>query len=218
MWENRASVLTGLGVGAGLMYFLDPGRGARRRALMRDRLVHASRVTGDAASATGRDMAHRASGVAARIRGRMERAPVDDRVLLERVRSQIGRALSHPRAVNVEVSDGVVTLHGPILMDEVSPLLNAVERIRGVRDVINSLEEHPEPGSIPSLQGGRNNRRRSRPASLDLLQEQWSPTTRVMVCTAGAALTGYGAFRRDVAGAIAATAGIGLMARAQPLR
>jgi uncharacterized membrane protein len=210
MWENRASVLMGVGLGAGLMYFLDPGRGARRRALMRDRLIHTSRVTGEVAGATGRDVAHRAAGVAARVRGSLERDRVDDRVLLERVRSHIGRAVSHPRAIGVHVADGIVTLRGPILMDEVSDLLTAVEGIRGVRDLVNNLEEHHEPGNIPALQGGRTVRR----ARADVLQQQWSPTTRMLACTAGTALAGYGVSRRDYGGALAIATGIGLMARA----
>ena len=209
MWENRASVLTGLGLGAGLMYFLDPARGARRRARMRDRLTHASRVTGEAAGATGRDVANRAAGVAARIRGNRE-GGVDDSVLRERVRSQIGRAISHPRAIRVDVADGIVSLSGPILMDEVSPLLSAVERVRGVRDVVNQLEEHHEPGRIPALQGGRP----VRPTGADAMPQQSSPTTRLITCTTGAALAAFGAARRDTAGALAIAAGIGLMARA----
>jgi uncharacterized membrane protein/osmotically-inducible protein OsmY len=210
MRENRASMLTGVGLGAGLMYFFDPARGARRRALMRDRLAHASRVAGDAAGATGRDVSHRAAGVAARLRGTVGQETVDDRVLLERVRSQIGRAVSHPRAIDADVVDGVVTLRGPILMDEVSDVIGAVEGVRGVRDVINNLDEHHEPGNVPALQGKRSPRR----ARAEMWQQQWSPTARLMTCTAGAALAGYGATRRDMAGVLAATAGIGMMARA----
>lgn len=38
---SRAQLLTGIGVGFGLMYLLDPGRGARRRARVRDAAVNA---------------------------------------------------------------------------------------------------------------------------------------------------------------------------------
>jgi hypothetical protein len=40
--NNQSSLLTGVGIGAGLSYFLDPGRGARRRARVRDRMTHAN--------------------------------------------------------------------------------------------------------------------------------------------------------------------------------
>lgn len=103
-----------------------------------------------------------------------------------------------------------MTLRGPILQHEVKPLLNAVERVAGVRDVVNQLEEHKEPGNIPSLQGG------STPAEpqVDILQRNWSPTTRVMAGSSGMALAAYGARRQTIAGALVAAAGVGLLARA----
>jgi uncharacterized membrane protein len=192
------------------MYFLDPERGRRRRARVRDRLAHAAAISGDAAGATGRDVAHRASGVAARVRGTLSRGRVDDRVLAERVRAQLGRLVSHPRALDVDAVDGVVTLRGPILQHEVQGLLNAIERVDGVREVVNALEEHRDARSIPALQGG------STPPGLqeDVWQRQWSPTTRLFTGTTGMALVGYGASRRTVPGVLMAAAGVGLLARA----
>ncbi len=186
MQYNRGALLTGVGLGAGLMYFLDPEKGRRRRALVRDKLVRAAHVSGDAAEATRRDLTNRASGAAALARGVLRRGPVDDQVLLERVRAQLGRAVSHPRAIDVGVAEGVVTLRGPILAWEVSRLLRAVERIRGVRDIVNALEEHESAANVPSLQGG------SPPPGLRtaLLHGQWSPTTRLMTGLLAAAGTG----------------------------
>ena len=209
--QDRGAVLTGLGLGVGLMYFLDPERGRRRRALVRDRLTHAARVSGDAVGATGRDVAHRTSGAGARIRRLVNRdGRTDDRVLVERVRSQLGRLVSHPHAIRVAASDGIVTLRGPILEAEAPRLLSAVERIRGVRSVTSELEEHAHPGNVPALQGG------STPPGLqpDIWQREWSPTTRLLAGTTGMALAGYGAARRDVPGAVLAAAGVGLTARA----
>jgi uncharacterized membrane protein/osmotically-inducible protein OsmY len=210
MLQDRGALLTGLGIGVGLMYFLDPERGRRRRALIRDRVAHSASVSGDAMSATGRDVVHRATGVAARLRGTFGRGPVDDGVLVERVRAQLGRMISHPRAVDVDAADGVVTLRGPILQHEMRRLLNAVERVGGVREVVSQLEEHKEAGNIPALQGG------STPPGPqpDVWQREWSPTTRLLVGTAGTALTGYGASRRDAPGALLAATGLGLLARA----
>lgn len=210
MMQNRRAVLTGLGVGAGLMYLLDPERGRRRRALVRDQMAHAARLTGDAAGATGRDVAHRTSGTIAWLRGTFSRSPVDDHVLVERVRARLGRMTSHPRAIEVAADDGVVTLRGPILQHEVRRLLGAVTRVAGVRRVVSQLEEHKEPGSIPALQGGS-----TPPGQLpDILQRNWSPTTRVIVGAGGLALAGYGASRRTVPGTLASLAGMGLLARA----
>ena len=62
---NITSVLVGAGAGAGLMYLLDPDLGNRRRALMRDQLVRAGHVTGDAVDVTSRDVRNRARGAVA---------------------------------------------------------------------------------------------------------------------------------------------------------
>jgi len=58
-------LLTGVTVGAGLMYLLDPERGRRRRALLRDKCVSLSSQTGDALGRTARHLGNRAQGVAA---------------------------------------------------------------------------------------------------------------------------------------------------------
>lgn len=188
MLQDRAAMLTGVGIGAGLMFLLDPATGRRRRALMRDKCVRAAHRTGDAAGATGRDIANRATGVAARVRGAMHgEGDDDDQVLAERVRAQIGRIVSHPHALSVTASDGVVTLRGPILRDEAARLCRKVEGVRGVHDVVSLLEEHDDATGIPALQGGRE-----RPGfGTAVLHGQWSPTTRVMtalIATVGAGM------------------------------
>jgi hypothetical protein len=53
--ESRAPFATGLGIGAVLMFWLDPERGRRRRGLVRDSAIHAARVSRNAIGATGRD-------------------------------------------------------------------------------------------------------------------------------------------------------------------
>jgi len=63
---NKAcSVFTGIGLGAGLMYLLDPDRGRRRRALMRDKTLSAWRRTGRAIRGTACDLGNRARGIVA---------------------------------------------------------------------------------------------------------------------------------------------------------
>ena len=210
MLQDRGALLTGVGLGVGLMYFLDPDRGQRRRALVRDKLAHAATVSADAAGATSRDVANRTVGTVAQVRGAFRGRSVDDAVLTDRVRAQLGRVVSHPHAINVESADGRVTLCGPILQAEVNQLVRAVERVPGVREVVNQLEEHKTPGNVPALQGGSV----PRPPQPDILQRQWAPTTRLLVCTGGTTLAGYGLSRRDVPGVLLAAAGMGLIARA----
>ena len=136
--KDRGKITTALLIGAGLAYLLDPDRGARRRA----------RVRG-----TTQDLRNRAGGVVAELRARLRREFVDDEVLSERVRSAIGRAVSHPRAIKVSATDGRVTLSGPVPEREVTRLVSATEGVRGVSEVVTELELHPAPESVPSLEG-----------------------------------------------------------------
>jgi hypothetical protein len=53
------SLVGGASLGAGLMFFLDPDRGKRRRALMRDQGVRWSRKTREFAGSTSRDVQNR---------------------------------------------------------------------------------------------------------------------------------------------------------------
>ncbi len=63
---NRGWIwMSGLSVGAGLMYLLDPDRGRRRRTLLRDQAVRTVNRVGDFLDATARDVSHRAQGLAA---------------------------------------------------------------------------------------------------------------------------------------------------------
>jgi BON domain len=174
---NTRSVLAGAGLGAAVAFMFDPAGGGRRRALVRDKAVRATRLTRDGLDATARDVAHRAQGIAAATRGRLSKGAVDDGVLIERVRAKLGRASSHPRAIDVEVSSGEITLRGPILANEVSRVLATTAAVRGVCSVVNELEAHESSAGIPSLQGEG----RIAGSSLDLFQSNWAPATRAMV-------------------------------------
>lgn len=62
--------LIAFGAGAAAMYLLDPEQGRRRRALLRDQLVHAKRVLSERAGSKARDLdlSNRAQGLAAEAR------------------------------------------------------------------------------------------------------------------------------------------------------
>ena len=208
--ESRGSLLAGVGVGAGLTYFLDPDRGARRRARIRDTVAHSATLTRRAVGTTSRDARHRLYGTAASVRSLVRRGEVEDQVLVERVRAKIGRLVSHPHAIQVVASAGNVTLSGPILAREASRLVRATRRVSGVRHVIDNLDLHDQAGNVPSLQGGRA----PTGNQVDVLQYYWSPTTRCIVGTAGATLAAAGFVRHGVRGTAAALVGAGLLARA----
>ena len=189
--QNPGAMLTGLGAGAALAFFLDPNVGGRRRALIRDKVTRAASKTAEAADALSRDLANRASGAAAVLRRMREPDNVDDRVIAARVRSALGRVVSHPSAIDVDLYDGEVTLSGPIFKDEVKDVISAVSNVRGVRCVNSRLDEHENADGIPALQGQP---RRTGTLSAVRLQ-RWSPRARLAAGIAGAVLMTYGMSR-----------------------
>jgi hypothetical protein len=149
-------------------------------------------MTGRAFDATARDMANRARGIAAATRGRLSPAAVDDVRLLERVRAKLGRACSHPRAIDVDAQNGEVTLRGPILANEVDDVIRTVGAVPGVMAVVNELDSHESPEGIPSLQGQGGT---TAEPTLDIFQRHWAPATRALVgltaMAAGMAVAAY---------------------------
>jgi uncharacterized membrane protein len=207
---SRSSLYASAGLGASLMYFLDPIRGGRRRSRMRDLCFHLMHRTTHAAATTSRDLKHRWQGIVASLRngGRFE--DVDDDVLKERVRATMGHFVSHSHAIKVDASAGVVTLRGPIVEREAASLLSAIRRVRGVRHLIDALERHERGLHVPALQGGQFPAGRR----FDVLRPRWGPATRVTVGAAGAVLAFAGARRHGLQASAMRVAGGGLLARA----
>lgn len=203
--KRNLALMLGAGAGAGLMYLFDPRDGRRRRALMRDKGVRAMHRTRDAFDTTSHDLANRWQGVQANMRARLQdEGPISDRRLVERIRAQLGRDVSHPRAIGVEADNGHVILSGVILAHEADHLVHRVSAVRGVEQVEDRLERHAEAGSISALQG--------EPA--ESLPRHWSPTARLLAGTAGAVGTLYGLARRDAVGGTVGLAGLALLMRA----
>jgi BON domain len=199
----------GFGLGTGVMYLLDPDRGKRRRALLRDKCVAASRKTGEGIETTARDLSNRARGIASSIQSTFTSLETDDAVIVDRVRSRLGRIVSHPGAIEVASANGNVTVSGPILEAEVDKLLACVKQTHGVNEVTNNLEVHQEAGNHPALQGGRAREGHR----FEFLQENWSPAARFLAGAAGASLAVYGGTRRDALGAGLGAAGLLLLTR-----
>jgi len=63
--NRTTSLLTGAGLGAGLMYFLDPKRGRQRQARIRDRMTRLSHDIAEARDTVTRDVRNRMRGLAA---------------------------------------------------------------------------------------------------------------------------------------------------------
>src|SRR5690606_21683499 len=125
--NTALGLIGGLGLGAGLMYILDPDRGNRRRARARDKVMKTYHTAEKAFGTAKRDISNRASGVVAEAKSLFSHEEVvSERKLAERVRSRLGRVVSHPHALGVAVDKGHVTLSGPILHREVEKLLDTV--------------------------------------------------------------------------------------------
>lgn len=207
--DGGLSMLAGIGIGAAVMYLLDPDRGTRRRAALRDRLSSTANTLSDAYTTTTRDFGNRARGLAATTRSRLMPEDVTDDVLVGRVRAELGRVVSHPRSIIATANGGVITLSGPVLAREVDRLLESVRRVRGVVDVVDRLEVHENGEGVPGLQGGLLRTG----AEWELRQENWSPSARLLVGVAGTALAAAGAQRKDTLGTAMGLAGLALLAR-----
>jgi hypothetical protein len=145
-------LIAGLMLGAGLMYMFDPKGGNRRRALVRDKARHYGRLTSQKLRRQAQHGMDRARGAVAEARATLRHEPVADEQLRERVRAALGRVVSHPHSIRVDVRDCIVSLHGPILASEVDDLIERVWEVRGVADVLDNLEVYDQPGNIPGLQ------------------------------------------------------------------
>lgn len=202
--------LTGAAIGAVAMYLSDPDRGKRRRALARDKITSMTVKTSNAFSVTSRDFSNRMQGLRAEARRRFAARDeyANDYQLVERVRSKIGRVVSHPHALKVRAQQGCIILSGAILADEKAHLLSTVRAVPGVTQIDDAMEVHDTP-DISSLQGGTR-RRRSGPA---ILKDNWPPALRAIATAGGGALGLYGFARRTPGSVMLAALGMGLMAR-----
>lgn len=136
-------LLLAFALGASLMYVLDPQRGRRRRALVRDQVVHGGHIiedTGKRVVGVSRDLRNRARGAAAEIRSRFQGDGSDDGRLDARVRSELGRKIPDYDALTVSVHDGKVTLRGTVSGDNAERAVSAARHVRGVSEVENLLQ------------------------------------------------------------------------------
>lgn len=204
------TLLTSIGLGAGLMYFFDPQHGDRRRAMVRDR---ANRFVNDIDESIDKaleDTRNRTRGVLSEMTARLSDQGAPDWILEERVRSNLGRLAGHTRALDIRADGGRIYLNGPVLRGEEESIVKAAMRTRGVHSVENQLQIVDNPQDIPALQGERSPQRQARP---DWQQRNWSPATRLLSSVGGSLLTLYGLTRRGVAKPVLSTAGLVLTAR-----
>jgi osmotically-inducible protein OsmY len=151
--NKGVALVGGVGLGAALMYIFDPDRGKRRRALIRDKVEAAGNKVNDKAAKMRHDLGNRAYGMIAETKSIFRHEEVSDDVLVDRVRSRLGRLPVHIGAFDISAKDGVVTLRGQILADELPRVLRAARFVRGAKDIDNQFEVHERAGDVPALQG-----------------------------------------------------------------
>lgn len=190
----RQALIGGAGLGAGVMYLFDPARGRRRRAWLGDQVTHLAHRAAYAADVTSRDMAHRTRGIVAELSARTWDEEVTDRMLVARVRAELGLLARHPHQITVTSDNRCVTLSGPVQADELYRLLERVALVPGVAHVEDRLEVHGmdgtgapagplPPGELP-----------------DIFQDHWAPASRLVAGTLGGGLAISGILRRDALG------------------
>jgi hypothetical protein len=169
--ESHATAYTVAGLsaaalGAGLIYFLDPNNGRRRRALAGQQINRIVNDCGRAFNQSGRymqDLMNRSRGVAHEARSRFggaAREPVAPDTLVNRVRSEMGHVVTQASGIDVVAdAQGTVTLTGRVLGSEVDRLLTTVNRVPGVNQIVNRLDvcdtteglSQNQPGVAPSM-------------------------------------------------------------------
>lgn len=143
----------GAGLGAAVMALLDPARGARRRAFIGQKFTRGFHVAGREAWKQAKNSRNHVVGaVAEQIARARDRSSIDDQVLEERVKAQIGHVLSHHR-IQVTARNGHVMISGEVLPGERRKLEDRLRVTRGVRRCTLNIREHDFGAQVPHMQG-----------------------------------------------------------------
>jgi len=199
-WSLVGSAGLGAGLGAGLMYLLDPQGGRGRRAVARDKSLSTLKKGGTAAAKTSRHLGNKTKGLVAQAGSKLRRGDgPSDGALLKKVYRKVRGAVSHPHAIEPACEDGRVVLRGLVLASELDGLLAVIQAVEGVLGVDNQLEIHESTQDLAAYRSGK----------------RWvGPATRVLTGTTGSALALAGLKRRDnkLGAALMGAVGLGLLA------
>lgn len=202
--------LFGAAAGAAAMYYLDPRSGRRRRAMARDKAVHALNVADHTVERLTADASNRAKGTVARTQRRiLPEGPIEDPRLAARVRAALGRLTAHPRTVTVEAHDGFITLRGNIAEDELGDVIRGIRRVPGVKHVESLLT-----AVRPAVRTEPETARAPASTMTEPAENPMTPTGRALVGAAGGLLAWWGVNQGGARGASSALLGGLLMARA----
>ena len=153
MRNNWLTFLIAAGCGAGLMYFYDPRCGRRRRSLARDQMMAAGNRAARQLDRTLKHTRNRMRGIMAETASHFRHdEPLDD-VLVERIRSKMGRVVTSPSAIEVKACDGHVELRGEVQAEEVEALMACIRNVPGVCSVDNQLDIFTHTGGFSDTGG-----------------------------------------------------------------
>ena len=198
------TLITTIGLGAGLMYFMDPEHGSRRRAMVRDRANRFVSDIDESIDIALQDTRNRARGVLSELTARLSDEQTPDWILEERVRSNLGRIGQNTRGVTINADGGRIHLTGHVIRGDEEAIVKSAMRTRGVHGVENRVQVVDNPQDIPALQTSR---------AMQTAQGNWSPATRLLSSVGGSLLTLYGLTRKGLAKPVLSTAGMVLTAR-----
>ena len=196
--------LEGVGIGMLAAYFLDPQKGGRRRAVVRDKVVHQAHRKREAIEVMVRDLQNRSEGMRHRVRQRFDHNEVSDDILIERVRAELGRHVSNFHSLQIACLDGVVTITGPILASEIQDCLWHARMVPGVKHVVNKMQSHASSENLPELQGGIH----------AVANQRWTPATSLLMAAGGLFFSVYGMGRKGLTGKAFQVAGAAMIAKA----
>jgi len=199
---TAAKVVLAFAAGAGVATLFDKQPGRRRRAVLKDKAIHATHGVVEGADVIARDLMNRGHGLLAELRAELHDQMEDDHVIEERVRSRLGRVCSRPHAIVVKSVGGHVLVEGEAIADEHDRILAAIELVRGVRSVENGMTVH----AYDSKRDGTRRVRRK--------PEGWTPALRFVASAAGGSLAFYGLGARNPFRVGAGIAGALLASRA----
>jgi len=146
------------GAGAMVALFLDPARGRARRARLRDQTAAVLRRVERRTQRRSRYVSHWGRGKVSRLWRRPHQEPIDDRTLVDKVRSEVmGHLGDAAHRLTIDAEAGVVNVRGTGVDNAtLAELEHQVRRVRGVRDVriLVHADGAPAPNKATALNAG----------------------------------------------------------------
>jgi hyperosmotically inducible periplasmic protein len=157
MKNDTMNTVAAFAAGALAMYCVESLLIRRRRARVVEKIGSASRRTVRAGGHAAKHVVDQVKGVVAT--GNLDRVssrePENDAKLRERVMARLGHLVSHPGAIDVSVSEGIVRVSGQVLAQEIDGLLTQLTHMPGVHKVHNALGVLQDPSGFGEAQSPR---------------------------------------------------------------